>query len=365
MGYIPLQNARAVFTTVLANKFEDLIEAPSFLRSFFPDKVHPTKYVTSLARRGTEKIAVDIIRGAKGNHNKMDLFTEKGFLPPYFKELIDVTAMNVYDIPFYANGQFNKVQIAALAEQTAVELNEVKKMVDRAIELQAAQVLETGIVTVSSGDSIDYKRKAAMIEVLAGGDLWDAANVDLLAFFEDKGQLLRTIGKVSGGTDVNVVMGNLAWQAFRTNADLNDTNKFYESDIKKGSSRQFFNSVGGAYRITLKMGVYNFNIWTYDEVYDLPVTFASTRYLGSKNVVMIPESFKAETSFCQVPKLPDFIRQNPRSNRVFNRLQNRMKGFSLFDFVNEEDEIYSAGVKAAPLAQLVSVDRVYTAQVLA
>jgi hypothetical protein len=365
MGYIPAQNARAVFTTVLANKFEDLIEAPSFLRSFFPDKVYKTKYITSLARRGTEKIAIDVIRGSKGNRNKMDVFTEKGFLPPYFKELIDVTAMNVYDIPFYANGQFNTIQIEAIAEETAIELNEAKKTIDRSIELQAAQALETGIVTVNSGDSIDYKRKAAMIEVLSGGDLWDATDVDILKFFEDKGQLLRSIGKVSGGTDVNVVMGNLAWQAFRSNTDLNNKEKFYESEIKKGSSAQFFNSVGGAYRITLKMGVYNFNIWTYDEVYDFPVTDVSTRYFSSKMVVLIPESFKGETSFAQVPMLPDFIRKNPRSNRVFSRLRNKMKGFSLFDFVNEEDELYTAGIKTAPLAQIVSVDRLYTAQVLA
>lgn len=365
MGYIPLQNARAVFTTVLANKFEDLIEAPSFLRSFFPDKVYKTKYVTSLARRGTEKIAVDVIRGSKGNHNKMDLFTEKGFLPPYFKELIDVSAMNIYDVPFYANGMFNTVQIEAIAEQTAVELMEVKKLIDRAIELQAAQAIETGIVTVNSGDSIDYKRKASMKEVLTGGNLWSATGVDLMKFFEDKGQLLRSVGKVSGGTDVDVIMGNLAWQAFRSNADLNNNELFFESDIKKGSSASRFTAIGGAYRITLKMGVYNFNIWTYDEVYDFPVTNVSTRYFNSKIVALIPQSFKAETSFCQVPMLPNFIRQNPRSNRAFSRLGSKMKGVSLFDYVNEEDEIYSAGLKAAPLAQIVSVDRLYTAQVLA
>lgn len=365
MGYIPEQNARAVFTTAVAARFEDLIEAPSFLRSFFPDKQYRTKYVTSLARRGTEKIAVDVIRGDKGNRNQMTLFTEKGFLPPYYKELIDVGAMNIYDIPFYANGKFNTIQIDAIAMETATALFEIKKKVDRAIELQAAEVLETGIVTVKSGDSIDYKRKASMKEVLAGGDLWDATDVDLLKFFEDKGQLLRTIGKVSGGVDVNVVMGNLAWQAFRSNADLNNKENFYESEIKKGSSAQFFNAVGGAYRITLRMGVYNFNIWTYDEVYDFPVTDVSTRYFDSKTVALIPESFQAEISFAQVPTLPSFIRTNPRSNRVFSRLAGKMKGFSLFDFVNEEDELYTAGVKSAPLAQLISVDRLYTAQVLA
>jgi len=365
MGYIPAQNARAVFTTILANKFEDLVEAPSFLRSFAPDKVYSTKTIQLLARRGTEQIAVDVTRGTKGNQNQMSKFTTKEFLPLYYKENINVSAMNIYDIPFYSNGQFNSAQIEAIATQTATELNEVKKMIDRAIELQVAQMLETGIVTVNSGDSVDYKRKAEMKEVLTGADLWSATGVDIIKFFEDKGQLLRTVGKVSGGTTVNVIMGNLAWQAFRSNTDINDTQKFYESDVKKGTSKQFFNSVGGAYRITLKLGVYDFNIWTYDEVYDAPITGTSTRYFNSKMVVMIPESFKAEVSFGQVPMLPDFIRKNPRSSRVFSRLNNKMKGFSLFDYVNEEDEIYTAGLKAAPLAQLISVDRLYTAQVLA
>ena len=364
MGYIPAQNARAVFTTVLANKFEDLIEAPSFLRSFFPDKVYKTKYVTSLARRGTEKIAVDVIRGSKGNHNKMDLFTEKGFLPPYFKELINVSSMNVYDIPFYANGQFNNIQIGAIAEQTATELMEVKKMVDRAIELQASQALTTGIVTVNSGDSVDYKRKATMIEVMTGTDLWDDASFDILSWFETKLHKLRTIGKVSGGGRVKAVMGNLVWQAYRSNSDINSKDLVYTEQLSTLSAGSQ-NSTGGSYRGTLKAGAYLVEIWAYDEVYDAPVTGISTRYFGSKMVALIPESFKAESSFTQVPTLPDFIRTNRRSSRVFSRLAGKMKGFSLFDFVNEEDEIYTAGLKAAPLAQIVSVDRLYTAQVLA
>lgn len=365
MGNIPDQQARAVFTTVLANKFEDLIEAPSFLRSFAPDKSYRTKTVQSKARRGTERIAVDVLRGSKGNKNQMTKYTLKEFLPPYYKETTDITALDIYDVGFYSNGSFNTTQIEAMAEQAATDLNEVKKKVDRAIELQMAQVFDTGIVTLKNGDNIDYKRQAAMKEVLAGGDLWDAANVDLMKFFEDKGQLLREKGKVSGGIDVNCIMGNLAWQAFRSNADLNNKELFWESEIKKGASAQFFNAVGGAYRTTLRMGVYNYNIWTYDEVYDDPDTLAATRYWGSKKVVLIPENFKAEISFCEVPRLPDFIRRNPRSARVFRKLRSRMPGFHLFDRVDEEDEIYTAGIKAAPLAQLISVDRLYTAQVLA
>ena len=61
MANIPVQQARQVFTTVLANVFSDMIEAPSFLRSFARERVYSTKYVQLMAQRHTEKVAVDVI----------------------------------------------------------------------------------------------------------------------------------------------------------------------------------------------------------------------------------------------------------------------------------------------------------------
>jgi len=363
MGYIPAQNARMVFTTVLANIFEDFIEAPSFLRSFAKEKVYRTKTVQLLARRSTEKVAVDIIRGDKGNYNKMDRFTGKEYLPPYYKELISISALDIYDIPFYSGDKYNTAQIEALAMEAARGLSEIKKKVDRAIELQMSQVFETGIVLIKNGDSIDYKRDSSMIEVLAGGDLWDAASVDIIKFFEDKAALLRSKGKVSGGETIDVVMGMAAWQAFRKNAYIIDGENLYVQQLVD-LSKPRVNSTGGSYKGTLKAGAYSFDIWTYDEVYD-NASDVSTRYFNTKFCALIPKSFQAEISFAQVPKLPDFIMQDPRSRKIRQSLRNKMTGFDIFDSVNAEDEIYNVGIKAAPLAQLISVDRIYTAQVLA
>jgi len=360
---IPAAQSRKVFTTVLANMFEDLIEAPSFLSSFAKKKTYSTMTVQTLARRGREKIAVDVIRGSKGNLNQMTKFSQMEYLPPYYKELSNITAMNVYDIPFESGNSYNVAQIDALARASATELNEVKKKVDRAIELQMSQLLTTGIVEISNGDNIDFNRNNSMIEVLAGADLWDSSGVDIIKFFEDKGTLLRSIGKVGGGQSVDCIMGMLAWQSFRTNADLKNGENFYTKSSLEFSTNPIFTASGGSYKGTLKVGIYNFDIWVYDEVYD-NASDVSTRYWSSSNVALIPQSFKAEISFCQVPELPSWVRQSPRSNRVFSNLRNKMQGFTLFDYVNEEDEVYYAGIKAAPLAQLISVDRVYTATVL-
>lgn len=363
MANIPAAQARKVFTTILANIYEDFIEAPSFLTSFAKKKAYTTKTVQTLARRGTEKIAVDVIRGSKGNLNQMTRFSQMEYLPPYYKEKVNVSAMNIYDIPFESGDTYNFAQMEAMAMSTARALDETKKKVDRAIELQMAQLLQTGIVEISNGDNIDFNRNASMIEVLAGADLWDSTGVDLIKFFEDKGTLLRTIGKVAGGQNVNCVMGMLAWQSFRSNADIKDGENFYTKSALEFTNNPFFTASGGSYKGTLKVGIYNYDIWVYDEFYD-NASDVATRYWDSSYVALIPQSFQSEISFCQVPILPNWVRQNPRSNRVFRSLNQKMLGFTLFDYVQEEDEIYYAGIKAAPLAQLISVDRVYTAKVL-
>jgi hypothetical protein len=363
MGYIPAQQARKVFTTVLANIYQDFIEAPSFLTSFAKKETYSTKTVQTLARRGTEKIAVDVIRGSKGNLNQITRFSQNEYLPPYYKEKVNVSAMNIYDIPFESGDSYNTAQIDALARSTATALDETKKKVDRAIELQMAQLLQTGVIEISNGDNIDYNRNAEMIEVLTGDELWDSSVVDIFKFFEDKGTKLRTIGKVGGGQSVNVVMGMLAWQAFRSNKDVKDGDNFYTKSALEFTTNPIFTASGGSYKGTLKVGIYNYDIWVYDEVYD-NANDVSTRYWDSSYVCLIPQSFQAEISFCQVPMLPAWVRQNPRSSRVFRGLNSKMQGFTLFDYVHEEDEVYYAGIKAAPLAQLISVDRVYTAKVL-
>jgi len=364
MANIPTVQARKVFTTVLANVFQDFIEAPTFLRNFAKEQAYTTKTVQSLARRGTEKVAVDVIRGSEGNLNQATRFTQKEFLPPYYKEKINVTSLDIYDIPFESGDSYNTAQIDALALSTAREMSEVKSMIDRAIELQMAQLLETGVVELKNGDNIDYKRKAEMIEQLTGTDLWDDSSVDLIKFFEDKGNKLRSVGKVAGGQVVDCVMGAEAWAEFRANETImNGDNMYYESTIAMEGSRM--NGAGGIYNGTLRAKGYQFRIWTYDEVYD-NASNVSTRYLNPKIVHLIPQSFQAEISFCQVPMLPSWVNAStPQARRVFSNLRRNMTGFSMFDYVTEDKESYFAGIKSAPLAQLISVDRVYSALVLA
>ena len=61
----------------------------------------------------------------------------------------------------------------------------------------------------------------------------------IIKFFEDKGTLLRSIGKVGGGQAVDCVMGMLAWQAFRSNADIKDGENFYTKSALEFSLNPF------------------------------------------------------------------------------------------------------------------------------
>lgn len=363
MALLSAQNARAFFTTTLASTFQDLIEAPKFLRSYAKEKTYTTKTVQRKSRRSTEKVANDVIKGSEGNLNQARDYQLNEFEPPYYKEGINVSSLDIWDIPFESGTSIDTKQVSALAERTAFEMAESKKMIDRAMEIQAAQAMETGVVEVVNGDNIDYKRKAIMMPVLTGTDLWtDSAN-DKIKFFEDAIQLLRSEGKIAGDAYVDAIMGSEAFTALRKDEKIWNRDNFYMESIMDIQAAKRIGS-GGVYHGTLK-GIKGCNVrlWSYSEVYD-NASGVSTSYLNPKIVHVVAQSFVAEISYCQVPELPQWIKSNPRAAGIFKGLAGVAKGFSVHEFVNERSEAYFAYLKASPLYQLVSTDKIYSAQVI-
>ena len=92
---IPITEGRSVFTNVILAKWDELseLQAKGFLRSFFTKKTSTTLEVSVEVRRGTEKVAVDVLRGTNGNRNAISKSSEKIIVPPYFKEFIDITEL--------------------------------------------------------------------------------------------------------------------------------------------------------------------------------------------------------------------------------------------------------------------------------
>jgi len=211
MSQITTQDARGLFTKMLVAVYRETTRPTSFLRSFFRVVENDTKELSIEVMRGTEKIAVDVLRGTEGNRNEFARSSEKIFVPPYFREYFDATDLDFYDRLFgAAGGQVDVLTFQSWLEKVAEKLRLLQDKIERAYELQAAQVFSNGIVTLVNGDNIDFKRKALSQVVLGGGDLWDNAASDPINDLKVAARFIRTAGKSTGGV-VNAIFGELAF----------------------------------------------------------------------------------------------------------------------------------------------------------
>src|SRR5689334_17814326 len=150
MGQISSTDARALFTKTLIDVYQERIKPTGFLRTFFPAKESMSKNVAIEVERMGEKVAVDVVRGSDGNRNTFSRSTEKIFTPPLYKEYFDATELDLYDRVLGSQGNSNvdAKLFAALLDSVSDRLGSLQDKMERAQELQCANVLETGVVTL-------------------------------------------------------------------------------------------------------------------------------------------------------------------------------------------------------------------------
>lgn len=359
MGAIKTQDARGLFTKALIDVYKEMPTPTSFLRSFFETKESSTLEVSIEVRRGTEKVASDVLRGTDGNRNEISRSSEKLIVPPYYREYIDATQLDFYDVLF--GGASQTIEASTFADyvgQVAEDLKMLQDKIDRAAELQCAQVLETGIVTLNNGTNIDYKRKAGSLVDLGGGNYWDAA-INPLTSIEAGCKFLRTTGKAQ--THVfNMIIGDLAFGALLNNSDFKDrANLRRVSVVDLSMPSKQAEAIGGVFHGEISAGPYRVRLWTYPEYYD--VSGVSTPYVNQKKAEIIPDNPRFKLAYGAVPML-----RRDQRNAEFPEFIKQTKGaYVIGNYVDPRAETHIFDVKSAPLAVPVAVDQIYTMLVLA
>jgi hypothetical protein len=349
MGSISTTDARGLYTKYLIDVYRERISPLAFLRSFFPTKESVTKFVSIDVQRGSEKVAVDVQRGTEGNRNTFNKSTEKIFEPPYYKEFFDATQLDLYDKLFGLDGEVDNEVLAQLIDDIADKYVMLTDKIERAYELQCAQVLETGIVTLNAGINIDFKRKAGSL-VDNSGSTWATGTNDPLSHLEAGANFLRQTGKSQGGI-VNVIMGSAAFSAFIANATVKaraDIRNFSLDSIRLPQR----NSVGAVLQGEVAGGSYAFRLWTYPEYYENS-SGVMTPYVNPKKVILLPETPRFKLAFAGVPQL------------LTKGAPVKKGAFVFGDYIDQKNEAHIFDVKSAGVAVPVAVDQIYTTQVLA
>jgi hypothetical protein len=356
---IPTQQARSIFTQQLVARWNELRElAPkSFLRSFFAQSTTDSKYVSIEVMRGTEKVAVDVLRGTEGNRNTFSKSAEKILMPPFYHENLDMTEFDKYDVMF---GQDSSTVLPSTIEsvisQALDKLVILRYKIERAYELQASQVFTTGIVTLNSGDNVDYKRKAASMKVYTAGEYIKNASVDPREYLKTGSNFLRQTGKAQGGV-FNITFGQRALTDFLANPFI--TNEKVK-DIKLIDLQMpQANATGALLHGQISCGSYIFNLWSYPENYDNSAG-VSTPYIDDDYMFITPANGgRFVFAFAGVPAIVKDVR-----NTEFPELITSVPGdYVIGNYIDPAKKKHVFEIMSAGLAVPVSVDRIYSSKV--
>lgn len=353
---ISFNQHREGVTQKVIGRFRDAQRPKAGLGAFFPREESDTKGVSIEVERNRRLIAVDVQRCTAGNRNVFSTSTEKIFIPPFFSEFFDFTSCQSYDKVFSLGANPGTVDVKKLISSAADKLEVLRDKVERAILKQQAQVLQTGIVTLKSGDNIDYKRKSASMVTLTSTDKWDAPSTSKpLTNLATGITFLREEG-LSSATIVNAIMGANAFSAFKSANEVKEQAEW--TNIKRVDIGMpiFDNTTGLVFQGQVAAGDFMVNIWTYNESYENE-SGNSVRYLDADKVVLIPDDFVGKTSFGAVPA----VMGDEEQGKI---IAPRKGQYVLLDVIDQILTTWDFYLRSAPLVIPFSVDRIYTIDVL-
>ena len=358
---IPTQDALSVFTHAVRTKYSDFLPAPSFFTSMAKETTTAAKSVGVEVRRMLENVATDVVRGSNGVLNDVSRSTVKQYTPPFFNEYFDLTQIDGYDRMFGESGMIEERAMADIAAQGASLVATNVAKINRAIEIQHVQVLETGIVTMKNGDNIDYRRQASSLVNVGNPDatkFWDAANAAILPDLGAGCSFIRQEGKHAGGVYIGI-FGSAAFNAMKNDEKLLavwDNRRISTADIGMPVLRE---ATGATFHGTVAVDDYRLEIWTYPQ-YFTNDQGANIRYWPENKVVIVPPVSNIVTKYAGLP-----IINKPNQTFTQGFISMAATTMDMYDYVDVRALSHNFHQRSAPLAVPVAIDQMYTMQVLA
>lgn len=346
---ISTTDAQPLLTKEIVARFSDRVKPKAFGRSFFRDVETATKEISVMVQRQHQFVAVDVIRGYKGNRNTFSKSSEKILVPPYYNENFDMTQLDLYDA-LYNEKEISAANFGRFLDSATAMLDSLMDKIDRRYELQAWQALLDGIVQLEQGINLDFGRKAASLVDLGGGNYWTGAAVDPNDALLDGCTFLKETGKMEGHV-VNAILGDDVLMAYLNNTIVKDRAKQVQWGLDAVVPAQR-DALGRTYHGEISVASYRVRLWSYPDTYESSAN-THVKYMNTKKVVMLPEVTANVLAYAAVPQL-------------LTRGQAPQKGkFLVYDHIDELATAHLIGVKSAGAAVPVAIDQAYTFQAVA
>lgn len=310
--------------------FSQMRSPNPFLSRMFtikPGGIYNGEKVAIDIERFGEDVAIAIKKCTGPNLNDISEFTTKEFTPPAYGEAFPLDVCDLLNRmagvdPYTAAYTEYAGQMVAMMAKGFTQIDDKIK---RAVELQASQILQTGILTLtnSAGDTVyelDFKPKATHFPTV--GVDWDNAAADPLGDLESLCEVISIDGKVDPD---RVVMGDVSLRNFLDNTKVQaalDNNRY-----EVGSIAPEFKDSGAVFYGFVWAGSYRLEIWAYKDTFKDPQTGLPKKYVESDKVIVLSSRTRLDMTSARVP-LP--LGPDPRvAGLLPGRMSSREESFDV------------------------------------
>jgi hypothetical protein len=338
-----------------------------FLSGFFqspPKNFYDQMKVEIDIVREDEDVAIAVTDVATGYRmNSADDFTNKEFMAPAYKEAFPLNSFKLYNRvagqdPF-ADLNFRANVLAQMFDG----MSKIERKIRRAIEMQSAEVLQTGTVTLidSAGKAIytiDYSPKATHFPQVSVSwatsatatpisDLISICNVIRNDGLDDPTRAIMGEDAFENMLNVTTAGQNILTRLDTRRADLGAI-----TPLKQGGTK------GGNYRGTLDLGNFKIDIWTYGGRYKHPQTGVKTQYLSPTKVIVMAEP-RLDATFGSIPNIGQLIGGSRLFPELPTRFANSGGNIDLFTniWMSPDGDNLFGGVGARPLMIPTAIDQ--------
>lgn len=291
---------------MLSSYTERSVQQPGFFTGFFqspPENYHTSETVELDVRRDGNNIATVIPRIGELNRAENQKFTNKNFKPPIYGEEFSLNTGEELLKRQYGRNPFESVDfMLALQDRFEREMDSRVRMIQNAIELQAAQILRTGTLalTDSTGATrfdLDFQPKAALFPN-ASTDWDENSGVTRVA---DVRNLCNAIYNAGNRTPKYLIMGERAMQSWLADAEVKEQLRMDGTRIGEQVPPQM--RLNGAYHGRVSVGQYVLEMWTNIGFYNDRASGTATKYVSDWDVMVICENARLDLTFGAIPSV--------------------------------------------------------------
>ncbi len=259
-----------------------------------------TKVAIDIHRFG-EDVAVAIRKASGPNLNDISVFTTKEFTPPSYGEAFPLDVEELLNRMAGVDPYTSAYQgyAGSMVAKMATGFMQIDAKIQRAIEVQASQILQTGKLTLTDkeGDTVyelDFKPKASHFPTVTTS--WSAAGATPIDDLRALQAVIRTDGKVNTN---RLTFGDAAFSNFMANDQVQA--HLDNRRIEFGFVDPEMDDAGAVNQGRIWIGSYSYDMWTYPEEYKDPQTGDPKQYVDTDNVIVDSTRTRFDMASARVP----------------------------------------------------------------